>query len=85
MSKKCYILVKGHTQGMKIYESLRDENFHVRVAPSPREAKSECGMAVLCECDEIDEALNFATREGIEFDRKLEVEQTFDINRNKFC
>ena len=70
---------------MKLYEFLRSSNFSARVAPSPREAKSECGMSVLCECDEIDRALKLAEIEGLEIDKKLEVEQTFDIHRNKFC
>lgn len=70
---------------MKLFEFLRASGFDARVAPSPREAKSECGMSVLCECDEIDSALTLAKKEGLEFEKKLEVEQSFDIHRNKFC
>ena len=82
---KCYILVKSHTDGMALFEHLRLKDFDARVAPSPREAKSECGMSVLCNCDEIDDAIASAREAGLNFVKKLEVQQTFDINRHRYC
>ncbi|WP_079535463.1 DUF3343 domain-containing protein [Phoenicibacter congonensis] len=85
MSTKCYILVKSHTEGMALFEFLRSQDFEARVAPSPREARSECGMSLLCSCEQIDSAMALAQKHGLKFDKKMEVEQTFDIHRNKFC
>lgn len=70
---------------MALFEFLRSRDFNARVAPSPREAKSECGMSVLCDCAEIDDATKLAKDNGVKFEKTLEVEQTFDINRHKYC
>ncbi|MDO4842336.1 MAG: DUF3343 domain-containing protein [Phoenicibacter congonensis] len=85
MSTKCYILVKSHTEGMALFEFLRANAFDARVAPSPRQAHSECGMSLLCDCETIDSAMALASENGLSFGGKMEVEQTFDIHRNKFC
>ena len=82
---KCYILVKSHTDGMALFEFLKSKDFDARVAPSPREARSECGMSVLCDCEQIDLAINTLKESGLKFEKKLEVKQTFDVNRFKFC
>ena len=84
-SIKCYILVKSHTDGMALFEFLRSHDFDARVAPSPREAKSECGMSVLCNCEQIDDAITLAKDNNLKFIKKMEVEQTFDVNRHKYC
>ena len=82
---KCYILVKSHTDGMALFEFLRQKGFDARVAPSPREAKSECGMSVLCDCSQLEDAISEAEKEGVSFKKTLKVRQTFDINRHKYC
>ena len=82
---KCYILVNSHTEGMALFEFLRSKDIDARVAPSPREAKSECGMSILCDCSKIDEATKLAKDGGVKFKKTLEVEQTFDVNRHKYC
>ena len=82
---KCYILVKSHTDGMALFEFLRQKGFDARVAPSPREAKSECGMSVLCDCSQLDDAISAVEKEGVAFKKTLQVKQTFDVNRHKYC
>ena len=82
---KCYILVKSHTDGMALFEFLRREGFEARVAPSPREAKSECGMSVLCDCSQLDDAISAAEKAGVNFKKTMQVQQTFDVNRHKYC
>lgn len=83
--KKCYILVDGHTQGMQIFEILKERGQDVRIAPAPREAKSSCGIAVLSACNQLEQALDILNNENISYKNTLEIEQSFDPHRDIFC
>lgn len=82
---KCYILVDNHTSGMQNFEFLKGQGQNVRIAPAPREAKSSCGIAILCDCDNIDEATRLLIKNNLAYRDVVRVEQSFNPHRDVFC
>ena len=81
---RCYILFDTHTQAMELLDYLKTKALDVRVAPAPREAKSSCGVSILCDCNQIDCACKLASENNFQFSKTIKVEGNFNAKRDKY-
>lgn len=81
-----YVLVDGATEGMRLYEALCGRGCRVRVAPAPRGVTACCGVSLRVEADAI-EAVRAALADPAmpPYDRVVELEDTVDPRRDRFC
>ena len=56
-----------------------------RVSPTPRQARSECGSALLVDCDDRTRIESLAAAQGLAFQRIVELERQIDASRDRFC
>ena len=85
MSKSYYVLFYNHTDGMALYEYLRNRSHQVRIAPVPREASSCCGMSLLVNPEDIGKVRVAIDESEIKIDHIAELENQIDPKRDRYC
>ena len=83
--KACYVLSDGYTDALALYQAARDAGISARVSPTPRQARSECGSSLLIECADRARMEELAVRQGLAFQRIVELERQIDPARDRFC
>ena len=83
--KACYVLFDGYTDALALYQAARDAGISARVSPTPRQARSECGSSLLIECADRARMEELAVRQGLAFQRIVELERQIDPARDRFC
>lgn len=83
--KSYYVLVHNHTDGMALYQYLRDHGCKARIAPAPRAATSCCGMSLLVNREDIEKVRMSLAESGVNIDRIVELENQIDPNRDHYC
>lgn len=81
----CYVLFDGYTDALALYTALRGAGVGARVSPTPRQARSECGSALLVDCDDRTRIESLAAAQGLAFQRIVELERQIDASRDRFC
>ena len=70
---------------LALYATLRSAGVGARVSPTPRQARSECGSALLVDCDDRTRIESLAAAQGLAFQRIVELERQIDASRDRFC
>ena len=83
--KACYVLFDGYTDALALYQAARYAGISARVSPTPRQARSECGSSLLIECADRARMEELAVRQGLAFQRIVELERQIDPARDRFC
>lgn len=73
------------TDALALYAALRGAGVGTRVSPTPRQAHSECGSALLVDCDNRTRIESLAAAQGLAFQRIVELERQIDASRDRFC
>lgn len=81
----CYVLFDGYTDALALYQAARAAGISARVSPTPRQARSECGSSLLIECADRARMEELAVRQGLAFQRIVELERQIDPARDRFC
>lgn len=81
----CYVLFDGYTDALALYQAARYAGISARVSPTPRQARSECGSSLLIECADRARMEELAVRQGLAFQRIVELERQIDPARDRFC
>lgn len=85
MAKNYYVLFYSHTEGMALYQYLREHDYPVRIAPAPRDATSCCGMSLLVNFEDMEKVREAIIDSQIEIDRIVELENQIDPTRDRYC
>lgn len=70
---------------LALYATLRSAGVGARVSPTPCQARSECGSALLVDCDDRTRIESLAAAQGLAFQRIVELERQIDASRDRFC
>lgn len=73
------------TDALALYTALKGAGVGARVSPTPRQARSECGSALLVDCDDRTRIESLAAAQGLAFQRIVELERQIDASRDRFC
>ncbi|MBO4365345.1 MAG: DUF3343 domain-containing protein, partial [Eggerthellaceae bacterium] len=46
-----YVLFGGHVDALALYQAAKETGLPARISPTPRDARSSCGVALLIPCD----------------------------------
>ena len=79
------MLFDGYTDALALYQAARYAGISARVSPTPRQARSECGSSLLIECADRARMEELAVRQGLAFQRIVELERQIDPARDRFC
>lgn len=81
----CYVLFDGYTDALALFTALKQAGVGARVSPTPRQARSECGSALLVDCADRKRIEALASEQSLSFQRIVELEQQIDATRDRFC
>lgn len=82
----CYVLFDGYTDALALFNALRNAGVGVRVSPTPRQARSECGSALLLErCADRGRVEALASERGLAFQSIVELPCQINAARDRFC
>lgn len=82
-----YILFDNYTQGLALYELLREEGLKARIAPTPHAIQGElaCGMSLLVTEESIAAVRACIERRHAEYHSIAAMPCQIAPNRGKFC
>lgn len=80
-----YILVPGHSEGMALYQYLKARDHSVRISPTPRMLKAQCGMSLLVKQFDIAAVKDAIAESGMRIERIVELENQIDPLRECYC
>jgi len=79
-----YVLFHNHTEGIAMYQYIRERGVLVKISPTPRAASVCCGISLLAEESE-KEAVEVCLREsGLAYDKFLSLPRQLDAGRDRF-
>jgi hypothetical protein len=81
----CYVLFETHSHGLHLFGLLREEGIAARISPTPRAARSTCGISLLIECPDRKKIERVAAAAGAEFVDIVELPSQIDPNRDRYC
>ena len=81
----CYVLFDGYTDALALFTALKGEGVGVRVSPTPRQARSECGSALLIDCADQRRVSDLAKERKLSYQRIVELPRQVDATRDRFC
>ncbi len=81
-----YILVKSATDGMALFEFLKDRGCRTRIAPVPRGLTACCGMSLLVTQEDMEQVRACIDEpESPGYERIVEMENHIDPHRDRYC
>ncbi|NTU88582.1 MAG: DUF3343 domain-containing protein [Actinobacteria bacterium] len=81
----CYVLFESHTHGWRLFGLLREEGIAARISPTPRAARSSCGVSLLIECSDRERVERVAAAAEAEYAEIVELPSQINPNRNRYC
>ncbi|WP_139652737.1 DUF3343 domain-containing protein [Raoultibacter phocaeensis] len=81
----CYVLFQSHTDGLALHRALRGLGVGARIAPTPRAARSTCGMSLLVSCDDEGRIRAAAKECKARIEDVVRLENQIRPDRDRFC
>jgi len=84
--KTYYILFQNSTEGMAMYNGLKNEGIKTIIAPTPRKLSTSCGISLMFKDESIiNEIELIAKNHRLHYIKIDFVDNAFDKNRGKYC
>lgn len=80
-----YVLFSGHTDALALFQAAKAVGYSVRISPTPRDARSSCGVALLIPCESAVEVYELACAEGIAVESMVALPQQIHAHRDQYC
>lgn len=81
----CYVLFRGHTDGLALFSALKDAGVGARIAPTPRAARATCGMSLLVSCDDEERIRDVARECGAHVEGVARLARQIRPDRDRYC
>lgn len=81
----CYVLFRGHTDGLALFAALKDAGVDSRIAPTPRAARATCGMSLLVSCDDEARIRDVARECGAHVEGVARLARQIRPDRDRYC
>jgi hypothetical protein len=83
--REYYVLFHNHTEGLQLYQSVRDKGISVKISPTPRAASVCCGMSLLVGADAIDQVRQCIEESHAGYERIVCLPRQSNPRRDTFC
>ena len=80
-----YVLFSGHADALALYQVAKGAGLAVRISPTPRDARSSCGVALLIPCDIAHEVYNLACEGSIPVESMVALPRQINPHRDRYC
>lgn len=80
-----YILFHNHTEGMALYQYIKQHGGTARICPVPRAASECCGMSLLVLPEDIEQVRSLVDESGIEIIGITELPRNINPHRDRYC
>ena len=81
----CYVLFRGHTDGLALFGALKGTGVDARISPTPRAARAECGMSLLVSCDDEERIRAVALACGAHIEGVARLSRQICPDRDRYC
>lgn len=81
----CYVLFDGYTDALALFDGLKQRGVGVRISPTPRMARSECGTALLFDCADKERIACIVRDEGFRIQSIVELPAQINPQRDRYC
>lgn len=81
----CYVLFDGYTDALALFDSLKKRGVGVRISPTPRMARSECGTALLFDCEDKARIKQIVESEHFRVQSIVELPAQINPQRDRYC
>jgi hypothetical protein len=79
-----YILFENHTDGIAMYEAVKEAGISARISPTPRQLSVCCGIALLVEEEDVPSIKALAEQKSLAYMKIEGLNNTFDNQRHKY-
>jgi len=80
-----YILFRNHTEGMALYQYIKQHGGVARICPVPRTASECCGMSLLVLPEDIETVCRLVDESDIQVLGIAELPRNIDPHRDRYC
>jgi len=81
----CYVLFSSNTDALQLFEAARAQGVAARISPTPRAARSSCGVSLLIPCEDACKVENIARDGAILFEDIVPLARQIDPHRDRYC
>ena len=81
----CYVLFRGHTDGLQLFQELKGAGVGAGIAPTPRAARATCGMSLLVSCEDVERIQEHAAACGVELEGVARLPRQINPHRDRYC
>ena len=80
-----YVLFGSHTDALALYQAAKEAGMPARISPTPRDARSSCGVALLIPCDAAQGIYDVAYQKRIAVESMVALPRQIDAKRDRYC
>lgn len=80
-----YVLFASHVDALALFQAAREAGVSTRISPTPRDARSSCGVALLVACETAEQVWNVANAQAIPVENMVALPRQFNAHRDKYC
>lgn len=81
----CYVLFDSHTAALSLFQALKDAGVGARISPTPRLARTTCGVSLLTACDDRARIEALAREGGVAVQDIVALPRQIDPARDRYC
>ena len=80
-----YVLFGSHVDALALFQACRGEGLQARISPTPRDARSSCGVALLIPCRLAEKIYRLSLDKGIPMESMVALPRQIDAHRDRYC
>ena len=80
-----YVLFGSHVDALALFQATREEGIAARISPTPRDARSSCGVALLVSCESARQVWDVAVTRGIPVENMVALPRQINAKRDRYC
>lgn len=80
-----YVLFASHVDALALFQASKEAGVSARISPTPRDARSSCGVALLIPCEEARRVFDVACKHNISIENMVALPRQIDAHRDRYC
>lgn len=81
----CYVLFDTHTDAMALFQTLKNAGVGARISPTPRMARTTCGVSLLVACTDRERIESVAAQANLNMQAFVALPRQIDPTRDQYC